>query len=318
MYNKPLVSIIAICYNHASYLEETLDSIIEQTYPNIQLIILDDCSSDNSVELINAWIKKNNVDCLFIPHQQNQGLCKTLNEGLNHVKGEFFQGIACDDIMMADKIEKNICIFLEHDESLAVVHSDAIVIDEKSFQVHDSYHKTFGYPDKEPEDYRLALLNCPLLLAPSVLLRTSAVMAVEKYDPKYFIEDWPMWLKLSKKFIFKQSEYKLIKYRILNNSMSRGNESKIKVARTAVAVLKNELGNSKKEDVIIKNTLKHYIEKLINFEAADSNLLRLKFMIDKTAYNLYLYLFSLIGINPERSNRIKNYFWKRKQDPKKN
>ena len=58
MYNKPLVSIIALCYNHASYLEETLDSIIEQTYPNIQLIILDDCSSDNSVELINAWIKK--------------------------------------------------------------------------------------------------------------------------------------------------------------------------------------------------------------------------------------------------------------------
>ena len=74
----PLVSIVALCYNHESYLKETLDSILNQTYKNIQLIIIDDCSKDNSISLIKNWIHKNKVECVFIAHKENRGVCKSL------------------------------------------------------------------------------------------------------------------------------------------------------------------------------------------------------------------------------------------------
>ena len=87
--NFPLVSIVAICYNHEKFVKETLDSILHQTYSNIQLIIIDDCSQDNSVSEIKNWIKMNSVDCVFIERTENSGLCKNLNEGIVVSKGKY-------------------------------------------------------------------------------------------------------------------------------------------------------------------------------------------------------------------------------------
>ena len=64
--NPLLVSVIAVCYNHERYLEETLDSIIAQHCPEMQLIIIDDCSRDNSVAKIKNWIYRTKIDCMFI------------------------------------------------------------------------------------------------------------------------------------------------------------------------------------------------------------------------------------------------------------
>jgi len=128
MSNFPLVSIIAICYNHEKYVIETLDSILDQTYANIQLIIMDDCSSDNSVQVINDWIKEKKVECIFVPHIENCGLCKTLNEALNYVNGDYYQAISCDDILMPEKITTQLAIF-DHYQSVAVVTSTVIKID---------------------------------------------------------------------------------------------------------------------------------------------------------------------------------------------
>jgi glycosyltransferase involved in cell wall biosynthesis len=305
MKDNPLVSIIAICYNHSEFLKETLDSIKNQTYSNIQLIIMDDCSKDNSVILINEWIKENNVACTFIAHEKNQGLCKTLNEALSHVKGIFFQGFACDDIMMLDKIEKNVQTFLNADENLAVVHSDAEVIDKNGIKLFDSYHDTYDYPKTEPKNYRHAILSCPLLLAPSVLIKTKIIEELGNYDENYFIDDWPMWMKISRKYSFAKINEKLIKYRYLDTSMSHGNTSKIKVARSAISLLKNEMETFPEESEIIKSSLKHYLEKLILFDVISSRELWLKFIIDKKKYSFYLFLMSIIGFKASKSSKLK-------------
>ena len=126
----PLVSIVALCYNQERFLEETLDSIKAQTYPNIQLIIMDDCSQDGSVAKIEEWIKKNKVDCKFIAHEKNQGLCRTLNEALEYCDGIYYQAFACDDIMFPDKIERQVREFEKSEEDVMVIFSDGVLIDE--------------------------------------------------------------------------------------------------------------------------------------------------------------------------------------------
>ena len=80
----PLVTVIATCFNHERFVVECLESIRAQTYPNIQLIIADDCSTDGSVPLIRDWLTQTGTVCTLILHQQNQGVCRTRNETLTH------------------------------------------------------------------------------------------------------------------------------------------------------------------------------------------------------------------------------------------
>ena len=132
MNNQPLVSIVACCYNHEKYIEETLDSIISQTYGNIEIIIIDDFSTDQSVKKINMWIEENKCKCLFIKNTENLGVVKTLNKALKKCNGKYFSLIACDDIFLKKKIENQIKIFENLSEEFVAIYSDAYTIDENS------------------------------------------------------------------------------------------------------------------------------------------------------------------------------------------
>ena len=101
--SPPLVSIIALCYNQEEFLCETLESIKAQTYKNLELIIIDDCSTDQSVKKIESWIKANNHNCNFITNKENLGLVKSLNIAVKKCKGKYYSLIACDDIYLPKK-----------------------------------------------------------------------------------------------------------------------------------------------------------------------------------------------------------------------
>ncbi|WP_303813338.1 glycosyltransferase family A protein, partial [Apibacter mensalis] len=90
----PLVSIVAINYNNSKHLVETLDSIDQQTYKNIELIIVDDCSTDDSVKKIDQWLLTYNKPFQFIKHIENKGICKTINDGYKVAKGKYISSIA--------------------------------------------------------------------------------------------------------------------------------------------------------------------------------------------------------------------------------
>ncbi|MEX3718054.1 glycosyltransferase family 2 protein [Acinetobacter baumannii] len=107
MNKQPLVSIVIPCYNHANFVQDCIQSVIAQTYQNIELIIIDDGSKDGSVEKIQEFIgecEKRFVRFEF-RNRPNKGLSATLNEALEWCQGEYFSAIASDDMMLNDKIE---------------------------------------------------------------------------------------------------------------------------------------------------------------------------------------------------------------------
>src|SRR5678815_3959281 len=108
MENYPLVSVIALCYNHSRYVLECLESIRAQTYKNVQVILLDDFSRDSSVGLIEQWISDHSIEWIFIKHLANKGICKTLNEGMYHATGKYIALIATDDVWMPDKLHHQV------------------------------------------------------------------------------------------------------------------------------------------------------------------------------------------------------------------
>jgi alpha-1,3-rhamnosyltransferase len=126
MNDLPLVSVIIPCYNHEKYLEQSILSVINQTYKNIELIVIDDGSKDKSVELIKNLQKTS--DFKFIA-QENIGVCKTLNKAVKLSVGKYISILASDDYWEITKIEKQVNI-LENSNS-EFCFTQAIEFDEK-------------------------------------------------------------------------------------------------------------------------------------------------------------------------------------------
>lgn len=115
--NQPLVSVPIITYNSSKFVLETLESIKAQTYQNIELIISDDCSTDNTVELCQQWVEENKerfVRTQIITSDLNTGVSANGNRGRDACQGEWIKGIAGDDLLMPDCIEACVSYVMEH------------------------------------------------------------------------------------------------------------------------------------------------------------------------------------------------------------
>ncbi len=107
----PLVSVVIITYNSSEFIMECLDSIAVQTYDNIELIISDDCSTDNTIALCKTWLSKYQgrfVNTELLEITENTGITKNINRGCKLAKGEWIKPLAGDDLLLPICIEKNI------------------------------------------------------------------------------------------------------------------------------------------------------------------------------------------------------------------
>jgi len=224
----PLVTFVSPCYNHSKYIIESLDSIRNQTYPNIEHIIIDDCSKDDSVAIIEDWIRKHNYKCTFIKHSSNKGISYTLNESIRMAKGEFWTGLATDDFIVPDRTSKFVK-FLQHDPTLLMVVSDCKLINSQSEVIKIngtdslielnlitkelSFENDFGtYPSLLASNH----------ISPNLMCRRKTFDIVGLYDENLGFEDWDMWLRISvEKRIGAIKEY-LCFYRVHNMNSSKG------------------------------------------------------------------------------------------------
>jgi glycosyltransferase involved in cell wall biosynthesis len=172
MVDNPLVSILCLCYNQERFIKESLESIKAQTHKNFEIIICDDSSRDNSVEVIDGWIQ-NNPEILtkFVKHTENKGITKSLNEILNLSKGKYIQILALDDILMPDKFERQVAMLENAPANYTLVFSDANLIDQNSNLYQNkflAYH--LSYLSLKSENYYEMLLEKNFIPAMSILM----------------------------------------------------------------------------------------------------------------------------------------------------
>ena len=152
-HNNPKVSVILPTFNRAHLIEKSIKSVLNQTYKKFELIIVDDYSTDNSVEVIENWISKNNK-CLFIKNKNNLGLTKSFNEAFANVKGDFFIDLAGDDSLMPECVSTQVSVYKKfNSESIGIVYGNAQVedkINKSSYVFFDKFSqnlKTFNPKD---------------------------------------------------------------------------------------------------------------------------------------------------------------------------
>lgn len=215
---------IVLCYNQARFVVETLESVKAQTYKNTELIIVDDCSSDNSVEIVNRWLHENSVQCTFIRHEKNQGICKSLNEALDATTGKYVSMIASDDIWFPDKIARQVALMEAQAESVGVVYSDAFEIDEAGnalpLMFIEAHRKLPQMPQGEILD---TLVEGNFIPGMTTLIRRSCYNKVGLYDESLPWEDWDMWMRIARHYSFLHSPAPSANYRTHANSYSRAN-----------------------------------------------------------------------------------------------
>ena len=221
--NYPLISIIIPCYNHEKYIEDSIQSIIEQTYSNIEFIIIDDGSKDQSVEKIQAMLPacEQRFERIYFNTRPNKGLCATLNEALMLCRGKYVSIIASDDIMLANKTKLQVD-YLEKNSHVSGVFSGIEIIDSNNQIIDKRVSERTEYSFQE------IFSNKHDLPALTQMYRLKDINEVGGYDENIKIEDWFLLLKLTNQNkILRYIPEVLCQYRVHDENFSKNNMNMI-------------------------------------------------------------------------------------------
>jgi glycosyltransferase involved in cell wall biosynthesis len=275
MHQNPLVSVICLCYNHADYVTESLDSVLNQEYKNIEIIIIDDCSTDNSVPVIDEWLQKY-PSILFIKNKTNLGNTKSFNKALEIAKGAYIIDFATDDILMPNCITQQIEKFsTSHFKNLGIVYGNATLIDEKGnfiehyFKVSDN-GKLLSKRKSGDEYLRIITGGDEAMCTVSAMVKKEVYEKLGGYDERLAYEDLDFWIRASRTYSFDFIDEILIQKRVLPNSLGtnfhrKKSDLSKKINSSTYQIIKKvyHLNKTKEEDKAILKRL-HY-EMILNF-----------------------------------------------------
>lgn len=268
MQNLPLVTVICISYNHESFIEEALNSVLNQTYPNVELIITDDGSSDDSQKVIKNWLLKHPA-IRFIPNFENIGNTKTFNNAVQFAQGDYIIDLAADDILLEHCIMSQVSTFLHSTfKNLGIVYGNIIQFDENG-----DYPNPY-YTDKDkPESgniYPMVISERVKICSVGSMVKKEVFETVGFYDESLAYEDLDLWIRASRVFDFEYIPEILVKKRELTNSISaqfqlkHNKRSKIFQHSTLQMLEKAfRLNTNKTEHKLLLNRIKNELIKAI-------------------------------------------------------
>ena len=270
---NPLVSMIVVSYNQRRFVLETLESVKAQTYKATQLIILDDCSTDDSVALIEQWLRENNIDCTFIRHHKNQGICKSLNDALAVAKGKYVSIVASDDVWLPDKIARQVDIMASQPDQVGVLYSDAFHMDENGNTFPGLLIATYWKLPEMPQGQVLdVLVQGNFIPALTTIIRRSCYDEVGLYDENLPWEDWDMWMRIARHYSFVYSPTPSAKYRIHEKSLSRSDPARMLKELVKVGLKQFSLEDlTEDQKTTLSETLLNWSAELYRQEDAESD-----------------------------------------------
>ena len=265
----PLVSVAVLTYNSSEYVIETLNSIYNQTYKNLELIITDDCSKDNTIEICKSWIethKNRFVNVNLLISDNNTGVSANANRGYRAAKGVWIKGIAGDDILLPNCIELYVNYFEKHPNvELCVSKVQSFSSSINGEKIHGSIFPSLQNQqmfDMSAHEQMIKLLEENIVPAPALIMKRDIYIKYPFMDIYKCMEDLPFLINVTKnnvKIDFLNEITTL--YRISGKSISHVNNMlyPTKMYETKVVYYLNEK----------KDLMKTYAPHLIRKEEKD-------------------------------------------------
>lgn len=215
--NQPLVSVICLCHNQKKFVRQSIKSVFDQSYGNIELIVVDDGSTDGSKDEIRSLLSKHE-DVRFIDIRDNIGNTSAFNKGFSESNGQFIIDLAADDILLNNRIEKQVDFFQTCDDSTGVIYSDAQYINE-SGEILNTHFAINRYHPHEGDIYK-ELIRHFFIPPPTMMIKKAVFDELNGYDESLAYEDFDFWVRSSRNWKYAFQHEVLTKITKHRNSLS--------------------------------------------------------------------------------------------------
>lgn len=219
--DNPLVSVICLCHNHEKFVERAIASVLHQSYKHVELIVVDDASSDASRMIIDKQSKIHGFQTFFI--KENIGNCRAFNKGLKLTKGKYIIDLAADDLLMPTRIHEGVHSLESKGEEYAVDFCDVELVNENSHDPVTHYKRNAHgkLMDSVPEgDLYAVLVERYFISTPSMLMRRSVLDELGGYDENLSYEDFDFWVRSARNYKYAFTDQVLVRKHILSKSLS--------------------------------------------------------------------------------------------------
>ncbi len=302
----PLVSVLLPCYNHARFVQETLEGVAAQTFRDFELIIVDDGSTDASRVTIASWMREHlEMRTRLVVHDRNQGVCAAFNSALWQAHGKYVAELSADDVWLPHFLEAFVREMEQQPQDVALLYGDAQTMTEEGEMLPGRFtalHRRFEV--LPAGDIFLELARGNWIPATATLIRRSCLDAVGGYDEAMCHEDYDLWLRLAHRYRAAVTPVIGTRVRLVRRSLSRGN------GRAAVEhytrMFFKVLGWRPEADPIIRKQLVDHIEVLykINHPRRHEHMHRY-LQASPSWYMRYLYICSRCGLSFRAADRLR-------------
>lgn len=220
--NKPLVSVICTAYNHEGFIREALESVINQSYESIELIVIDNASTDASRTIIEGFSDRH-PSVQVVTNSSNLGLCKAFNQGLALASGKYVVDLSADDVLSAHRIERQVAFFEQLPDEYGVIFSNARFINAKGHLLHHHYETNEEGKAKvevPSGDVYRNVLERYFICTPTMMMRRSLLDRLGGYDEALAFEDFDFWVRSAIISKYAYQDEILTYKRLLANSLS--------------------------------------------------------------------------------------------------
>ena len=257
-----MITVLMPVYNAEEFLKDTMDSILNQTYKDFEFLIINDGSSDSSVKIIESY----GDDRIRLVHnEENMGLIKTLNKGIELARGKYIARMDADDIAELNRLEVQV-EYMEKNENIALVGSNGTMFLSKKPMVK----KPTNFPT-DYEEIRCKLLFESTFMHPAVMMRKEILIANHyRYRMEYkATEDYGLWVEIARKHRVANIPDRLLNYRIVSSSITnqalKNMNERMKIMKRIYSVALDDLGADYSEEelnihaeIALSSTLKHF------------------------------------------------------------
>jgi glycosyltransferase involved in cell wall biosynthesis len=213
----PRVSVVMPCFNHARFVGESVAAILGQTSNDLELIVVDDKSKDDSVDVLRELATKD-ARLKLIVHDQNRGASRSRNDGLRMAHGEFAAFCDADDLWKPHKLERQIKLLTSHPDC-DVTYCDSEIIDETGQATGELFSGQYPLPREPSGDLFMALCETNFINMQTLLLRRKPIGERIFFDENIkWVEDWWLCIRLSRHHRFCYEPDTLARYRVHSQS----------------------------------------------------------------------------------------------------
>ncbi len=220
MNDNPLVSILLLSMNHEGFIEQCISSLKEQSYKNIEVMYLDNASSDNTFEIAKKTLEESGISHKIFSNTKSKGISKNLNFLYKNSNGEYLIPLSTDDWLTPDSIYEKVKYFLQHPE-FGMVYSSCY------YYFHDT-GETIECPQKNKYKQGWVLseiLKGNFIRSVGSIIKKGTLENVGLFDEDSLLEDWEMWIRIAEKFPIGYLNQELAFYRMKNGSNITSNEN---------------------------------------------------------------------------------------------